>query len=81
MDAAVSERLFQRLYRHPAGAQQGGRAVKAEDGGFHPHRAGPAIDHRRDAARQPGQNMRGARGRHFARRIGRRRGQRPAEGA
>ena len=76
-----AQNSLQRLDRDTAGAQQPGRAVQPENCRFHAHRAGAAIDHGIDPSAQPFQHMRGARGADAARRVGRRRGQRPAKGA
>ena len=68
-----------RLGGQASGPQQAGR-TKAQNRRFDPHAAGPAIDHRGDAARQPRQHMRRPRRADPARPVGRGRRHRPAEG-
>lgn len=64
-----------RLLRQTAGAQQDRLVKQAEDGGFHPNRAGAAVQYTFDPAVQPGVDVVCGGGADFARWVGRRRRQ------
>ncbi len=82
--SASAKSSLDRLGRQSAGAQQhcgrAGSATKPDDRRFHPDRAGPAVQNRRDAPVQSLQHMRGPRRADPTRGVGRWCGNRAAKG-